>query len=431
MSTKNLLIATLGGSPAPLEKQITEIRAERVLFICSEESRAQVQHVIAKVNERGFTFGEGNYDVFVVRNHEDVESTVEVVIGQVQTEAQRWKKRGSEYRIVVDFTGGTKTMSVGLAFATQYWECNWAYVGGDERDPEDRMVVLAGREAIRQVVNPNVSMGLRRLDLGARLFDGGQFSAAVEVIKVDRETHLDLRTKDVMNALSALAKAYAAWDGFDHRGAARELQSFLKQVNRLETLAGRERVDAWQQMADQEQKRAALLADQTQDHAGQKKVKVTLDLLQDIFANAVRCERQERYDDAVARLYRCTEGLAQLALQKYDIDTSQVAVDAIPELLRNRWGLSAGSDPIEVGLHQGFELLESLGDELGSPFMNSALGPTKNALAARNRSILAHGLRKVTKDEMEKIKSGLLNLEPKLNAVAFAEYQLSAHLGVR
>jgi CRISPR-associated protein (TIGR02710 family) len=144
------------------------------------------------------------------------------------------------------------------------------------------------------------------------------------------------------------------------------------------------------------------------------------ELVEDLLANAERCAHRGRYDDAVARLYRATELLAQIRLRRvYDIQTGDVWLDspaiaecpAALELLEKARAqavpLSEGSRgadtrdrQVKIGLWQAYSLLGALGDPLGEHFLADSRH-LKGFLEMRHRSILAHGLDPVTRGQWE------------------------------
>jgi len=122
----------------------------------------------------------------------------------------------------------------------------------------------------------------------------------------------------------------------------------------------------------------------------------------DIISNAKRRGKIEyKYDDAVARLYRVIELIAQHRLKDYEIqDTSKVPVNKIPAELISEWKVT--EDEIRMGLWQDYQLLAAKQDALGKRF--TADQRLKNLLQRRNESILAHGLKPVTKTDYEELQ---------------------------
>lgn len=149
----------------------------------------------------------------------------------------------------------------------------------------------------------------------------------------------------------------------------------------------------------------------------------TEELVHDLMANARRRGREGRYGDAVARLYRAIEAMAQHRLDsEYGIKTSGVPYDQVPEELARRWWDGAGNgggsvgdevlEPRKIGLREAYTLLEHFGDDLALRFRESVVETPKNegALTARNMSILAHGFQPVGEKVYERLWSATLHL---------------------
>jgi CRISPR-associated protein (TIGR02710 family) len=132
----------------------------------------------------------------------------------------------------------------------------------------------------------------------------------------------------------------------------------------------------------------------------------------DLLANAKRRKEEGRVDDAVARLYRAIEAVAQVALkERYGIDsTTKIPLDRIPAVLRPEWDSRANEGFVTVGLQDAYALLASLEDPLADKFRNAALNGTESPLVARNQSILAHGFVRVTDAVFEKLWASALSL---------------------
>jgi CRISPR-associated protein (TIGR02710 family) len=116
----------------------------------------------------------------------------------------------------------------------------------------------------------------------------------------------------------------------------------------------------------------------------------------DLINNAKRRGKDEkRYDDAVARLYRTTELIAQHQLKiKYNINTSAVKPHDIPEELIQKWSINQNTQKIKLSLEKDYELLNAKKDPLGTKFTQDK--KLKDLLNKRNTSILAHNLKPVT-----------------------------------
>ncbi len=114
----------------------------------------------------------------------------------------------------------------------------------------------------------------------------------------------------------------------------------------------------------------------------------------DLISNASRRIDEQRWDDAVARLYRAIEAIAQdrLSTEHGIGNTGNVSIDNIPEPLRTEWAANANEGILKLGLQDSFRLLQALKSPMGDLFFSTDLADKqKSPLTARNQSILAHG----------------------------------------
>ena len=126
-------------------------------------------------------------------------------------------------------------------------------------------------------------------------------------------------------------------------------------------------------------------------------------MLASILNNARRREDENKFDDAVARLYRSLELIAQIRLSKeYGIDSSNVDIDVLRQNNVDEDYLSEIhiSDEIKFGLTADYELLAQLNDDLGDFYLENK-NQIRNILKFRNNSILAHGFDSCSKKEYD------------------------------
>ncbi|NUN24327.1 MAG: TIGR02710 family CRISPR-associated protein, partial [Candidatus Jettenia caeni] len=133
----------------------------------------------------------------------------------------------------------------------------------------------------------------------------------------------------------------------------------------------------------------------------------------DIFSNAERRFEEGKIDDAVVRLYRIVEMLAQeRLLNKYRIDTGNVSEEKIPQQVRGEF-VSKYKDKrdgkIKSPQNAAFGLLEALGDDLGKEF-NRRLPQFRQIQSQRNNSYLVHGFACAQENIYSKFKEFILDL---------------------
>lgn len=132
----------------------------------------------------------------------------------------------------------------------------------------------------------------------------------------------------------------------------------------------------------------------------------------DLLANAKRRRDEGRIDDAVARLYRGIEALAQVALKdRPGIDgTDKVPLDRVPETIRQDWRSRARDGVVALGLQDAYALLARLNDPIGRRFREEKLDGMTSPLTGRNRSILAHGFDRVSANVFDKLWTSAFSL---------------------
>jgi CRISPR-associated protein (TIGR02710 family) len=149
--------------------------------------------------------------------------------------------------------------------------------------------------------------------------------------------------------------------------------------------------------------------------SGGRKTTISPDHLADLWNNAQRRMTEGKLDDAVARLYRLTEMVAQYVLDsKYGIDSSNVDIAALPAELsasvrKKLEAMAVGIDDqgnrttkkVQLGLRDDYEVLAGLGHAIGPLLPPFGAKPTRlgQLLDTRNASILAHGSTPISADD--------------------------------
>jgi CRISPR-associated protein (TIGR02710 family) len=206
---------------------------------------------------------------------------------------------------------------------------------------------------------------------------------------------------------------FAAWDRFDYRTASSAFADQLVDDVRM-FWDGKPSFDACRVQLDACLHRLREILKVLSSEAVSRGVPPPA-LLDDILANARRRgEIEHRYDDAVARLYRFIEGLAQHALwERHGLTTGKVPVDRLPESFSAKASEArmSGKAQIELGLRDAYRLLSALGDPLGdiAPRLEER-GHLANLLQRRNQSLLAHGSQPVLRAHFAALFEACLSL---------------------
>ncbi|MEW6278805.1 MAG: TIGR02710 family CRISPR-associated CARF protein [Candidatus Eremiobacterota bacterium] len=372
-----VLLVTVGGSFRPVLTSIQMLQPDRVVFVVTGDSAAQVNGP-GKPCREGETAlpnlltqleWEGEYELCQV-SPDDVSGVYREVCQRIE----RYRSDGHDLR--ADYTGGTKSMSVGLAAAAIDHEVDLYLTTGPRTNlvrvdhGELTELSFAARIRVERMLRETLPSHLQSYD----------YAAAGRLLKqLLLSRHLARDVREHVRWVAQWCSAFEAWDRFDHEAARKSLQPFKRYP---ET---RRRV--------QEAERILQSRQHLEDGGPLKKHTSGYEVLEDLLLNAERRAVVQRYDDAVGRLYRSLELLAQLRLwMAFGLKTGDVERAKLPEAVREKF---PGEEKVVLGLERSFTLLADLGDEpLGALWLERA-GELKNALQVRNHSIFAHGFQPV------------------------------------
>jgi CRISPR-associated protein (TIGR02710 family) len=402
VSSSTLLICTVGGKAAPIVASLKQWRPVRVRFVHTQGTKGIVDESLSRAHDEGIDLDAGRYDLLELPNEQDLTSCVEHLRG-LRSEARTWSARGDNFQVVVDMTGGTKCMTAALAILASRWPCLFSYVGGKERSNDGVGIVVSGSEIVFPAQNPWDALGHQAVDDFVVLFDQHAYLAAANVAAATMRRVSRPDRKRELASLENLARAIDAWDRFDHKGSRDLLGSVRRSKNDLSAALGPRVGDVALEGVD----RLGAHLEQLKKAQAPSRHHV-LDLL----ANAKRRKDEGRFDDAVARLYRAIEAIAQVALKERHAleSTKKVPLEKVPERLMSSWNIRANDGAVDLGLQDAYVLLAALGDPIGKSFQDAGLGEKKSALVARNLSILAHGFERVTETVCEQLWTAALKL---------------------
>ena len=369
----------------PLAKTVENAHPDFVVFLCSRTSSATAQGVVRKL---GLALGE-DFHIRTVSDENDLENCFETAICALRDLEERGV--GPE-AVTSDFTSGTKAMSAGLVLAAAARRSgNLCYIAGERREGK----VISGTERF-VTFTPNTVFAYQVRILAERFVENLMFEPAIELLEQSSIAPLPEHEQEVAHSLRELAQAYHCWERFDHRGAVRAAK---KAARHAPPELGR---FVWDDPTAA--RLAALAAEQGKAERDNRPTAATLDLLADLVCNSQRRAAEGRYDDAVARLYRATEMLAQIRLRtEFDLDANDLDTGKLPsrqlqkkyDALRE-WS-RGGPGPVKLGLRKAYELLKDLDDKVGQDF--PPCRRLQAALSTRNDSLLAHGVRPVSKED--------------------------------
>jgi CRISPR-associated protein (TIGR02710 family) len=391
---------------------INKIHPNQVVFFASDESKETIKYIEELFEKDDDEFiPEEDYQIVTINAIDDLNTCFEAY------ESKIWEfdyLSAKDYQIIMDYTSGTRTMSAAMASCGMFYSKDLISVGGDRSTGE----VSRGTEIInyQNIYKIYDKFALMRTRFN---FNANRFIACIEILNyiVDLNIHKE--------SLLHLCKAYYSWDNMDFEEAYDNLR----------------KVDSNQVEFADIKNDIKFNLKALGNIVNSKSVNLrNCYILASLINNSIRRSEEFKYDDAIARLYRSFELIAQIELTKYglkssDIDVSilrekNVSDEFIAELEKTREG-----GKIRIALEKDFLLLNELGNDLGKYYIENN-SKIRNLTRKRNHSILAHGLDSLSKKDFDEFLEIVLNLSYTLdkdmkkfiNQTRFAKFELKLEL---
>ncbi len=392
------ILVSLGGTPAPITFSLNHQKPEYICFFVSGETRDTIDKDILP----NLDFNPRHHDWIVTPSAESLSECYRAIFQELPRILKKWKVEPKD--LVVDYTGGTKTMSVALALATIENSSSYTYIGGVERSKEGLGVVINGKERMWHVDNPWDELAVSERREACLLFNKARYSAAAEIF-AKTSVRVSQASKAFFEAMQELTEGYDLWDKFRHKEAKAKLYCSRRVIDASAAISDKTEITSL----------STALKDNLsflKELEGTQKQKGLL-LCYDLLGNARRrADLEDKFDDAMARLYRAMEAMAQFRLESHhDIKTRNVNIRQIPDVLKEdykRKYTDEKDERIKLPLFASYQLLKELGDELGKSFFHHYDKELRSILDLRNRSILAHGFNSVKKETFRKMYSVVL-----------------------
>lgn len=408
-NNKTALILSVGGTPAPLITSIKYHKPDLICFLYTPETQKHIEEIL---KETHYTNDSENYEI---ENSDSLNEAYDKTREIIQ------KLHQQKYNINVDFTGGTKTMVAGLTLATMGENCDYTYVGASSnirgRDKEGTGTVQSGFELIKKQTDPLYKYAVIEFGRGTEFFNKYQFEAANENLnlalnKLDDEKYLKLSKLYIK-----IVNFYDSWDKFNNKIGTSPLNYYLKKEILNE-------IDNNQEILNYFNSKEKDFYNQIKNNIlflNQKVLKRDKHLeksinyyLPDLLNNASRRIDERKFDDAVARLYRAIELIAQVNLNKIGlIDENRLNVNKVFHIKKDIFEEIADYNTKEIvstwkeykdykktfgiPLYKSYQLLKLLNIKIGENFLNDK--ELSEILRARNDSILAHGIKPISEEK--------------------------------
>lgn len=390
---KKVLIITVGGSHEPIVKSLEEIKPDYTIFLCSDDApsvKGSYTQIMDKVERRDrdgsasflpnipsqVNLIEGTWEIIKIKYFDDLGCCYENSMRSIRDVRERLDPE----EIIVDYTGGTKSMSAGLAAAAlDDGNCKIVLVAGTRTDLQK---VRDRTEYVRPVAYYD-TLANKSLMQAASLVKRFDFAGAVDIVESSIKLPLSNEKEGELKRYLDICRGFDAWDRFDHGLAFQFLDPYRKYL--IPYVITLEKIK-----------------EEVEDNS------ISYLLVEDLLLNAERRSVQGRYEDAIGRVYRAIELTAQIRLRaKYRQDTGNITMEQLPpvrEDFRNQLERHRDSENgrVQIGLMVGYELLVELRDPVIQPWFDRSKNRIRNFLSHRNNSLFAHGYKAIDRETYEK-----------------------------
>ncbi len=435
--TMRVLVQTVGtGSDKnpvweALAKAILERQPDKVVQLYTEQSAETLDKARRELQRAGW--GEERYSQTVQRLRFDDADDIDALIKRYGEVLEQLAQEHPGAVIEADFTSGTKAMSAAITVAAIEHGAKALLYSVGPRDAGGRATCT---ERVVTVLTGDI-LGRRQLQELGRLFNLGHYAAVREQCD-ELEGSLQDETLEARRcALGFVAGLYDAWDRFDWKAASNVMHDGFR-----EPLLSHLQEEGWDVEALKRQRawlktlKGARLGNLS-DPKQQPRSEDYAHALVDLYANAQRRLDHGRCDDALARLYRLTEGIGQWRLcEQGQPNPKAVPADWLKEKAPTWFAENGDRKPrrsdgrLELGSRQLIDVLAEMGDPIGQ-MLHTLLrngdeptkkGPLQSLLNRRNRSLLAHGFEPIDRAAVEELRE--LLREPLAEALRLADRSL-------
>lgn len=352
--------------------------------------------------------GDVDWAMEIARDVSDQPDDINDLAQRYTSLMEAYKAKYPDAEFHVDFTSGTKAMSVAIAVAGVLCEVSQTHYSIGDRDSGGR------------AVKTNVTVPFMTTDLIARhrllelkeLFNAGRYDLVSRACAKHIDYIQDPGLRVRLETLRAFSDGYAKWDQFEWRSARTILNNIRNKMEDKLVSTG------W----DIEQ------LDQNRFH-----VKVcedspfSFERVIDLYNKASRVYDRADFDEFALRCYRIVEYVGQYRFAYiFGCDTKSlnsvnstggILIDVlkqhVPRFFSNLplYKTQSKSGKVKLGLAETLEVLGEIGDSYGLHTLalyhrpDGKPGPLKNGLESRNQSWLAHGSNRVNETNASEMRT--------------------------
>lgn len=345
-----------------LYEAVVQSRADLIVFFVSKDSIKMIdliKEIYHNKKNKEFDY----YKLVMVDEFDDFDYCFELFSSEII------KLEKMDYEILISFNSGTKMMSVTSALVGALFDKQLMFLNAKRGNDN---FFKGGTESLRPI-NLYKYNDTLLVDKIMYLFNNNRFDAAKTLLE---EVSYDAMNKDLFKDI------FDAYYYFDNV----QFDKALSKLKNTSQLLSSE-YDEFKSQLNQNIGALNIIKNKKDDRCYY--------ILASILNNAQRRFDEHKFDDAVARLYRCLELIAQIQLyKKYGINTKNVDIDILRSnnidlnfinMLERKKGDK------KISLRQDYRLLSYFDDKLGK-FYDKNENEMRGLLSYRNHSILAHGL---------------------------------------
>ncbi|WP_295613683.1 TIGR02710 family CRISPR-associated CARF protein [uncultured Methanobrevibacter sp.] len=409
------LILSCGGSPEPLIFSIKNLKPDYIYFLCSNDSKNEVSDIIEKSD-----FSKEKYSIKIVNDYESLDDCF-------AKSREIIKELEKDYdNIHIDFTGGTKPMVTGLVLAAIGEECSYSYVGTEDLEGRDKNglgIVQDGFEKIKEQKDPYDIFAVMEFEKGMDFFNRYQFGAAYTNFDEASQKLESESLKELTYLYLNFVEVYSKWDKFYNKTDDGRIliSKFIKIRNNINNSSNIQNYlnDNYPNFISQINENIEFLRLKLSRKGHIKPGDIPY-YLADLLNNAHRRIEEDKYDDAVARLYRSIELIAQLKLCDYGVidenilfsnsefKINKLSLSNLENIEANEFVNKCSSyhksgKNFPLASKNSYKLLSKFGCELASEYLDD--DDIDNNIKKRNSSILAHGLKPIDETKANELYS--------------------------
>lgn len=385
---QTILVLTVGGSHQPLLRSIGQNQPDFVHFLCSGDGEGTPGSYVqvdgqGKVLKSRFDAAHpdlpnlvtlanlkaGQYKIHRIDHFDNLNDCYLTAIRLIEL----LHAEHPQATVIADYTGGTKSMTAGLAAAAlDDGRCDIQLVTGQRQD----LRAVKDQTEFARPMQVWDAQTRRRMATAKSLIARFDYAGAAEILEEAARRFASDTTIEQLQRWITLCRAFDAWDKFDHARAQQLLQPYRGLFDSHKTFL-------------------ALMVE-GRGHG--------FELVEDLLLNAERRATRGRHDDAVGRCYRALELTAQTWLrQRWEIDTSSVDLSRIPESIKPRLSVDSNEGEIKLSLVLAWDTIAAMQDDpLGALFAGQR-ARLLSFLSLRNQSLFAHGQRPIREEDYHQL----------------------------